>query len=192
MGRERGRHQVTPPRVPADEEPAASGRAGPSSRLHRLRRRIVRCVEVCVFVMFMTFTLTTLIAVSNRFVLDDSIVEAEELIRYAMVWMTMLAAPLVTDEGGHLNGSLMGFVKNHLAATVERVSIHGGIAAFAILLVWSSWDLICNTITESPALGVNMGVAYAAMLAGGILELVIVLLDVLAPASRQAQTAYFE
>ncbi len=192
MGRERGKYQVTPPPVPAGGKPAASGRAGPGGRLRRLRHLIVRCVEVCVFVMFMTFTLTTLIAVFNRFVLNDSIVEAEELIRYAMVWMTMLAAPLVTDEGGHLNGSLMGFVKSRLAATIERVAIHGGIAAFAILLVWSSWDLICNTITQSPALGVNMGVAYAAMLAGGILELLIVLLEVLAPASRQTRTGYFE
>jgi TRAP-type C4-dicarboxylate transport system permease small subunit len=160
--------------------------------LRAWRRRLIRAIEACVIVTFVTFTLTTLVAVFNRFVLNYSLVEAEELIRYSLVWMTMLAAPLVTEEDGHLNGSFMGFVKAPLARGIERAAVYAGTGLFGILLASSAWQLIGQTIETSPALGVNMGVAYAAMFVGGVLELLMVVLLVLDRAPRGAKVDYFE
>ncbi len=161
-------------------------------RLQAGRRRLIRVIEACVLVLFLTFTLTTLIAVFNRFVMNYSLVEGEELIRYSLVWMTMLAASLVTDEGGHLNGSFMGFIRHPLARRIEAVAIHAGIGVFGLLLAASAWQLIGQSIETSPALGVNMGVAYAAMFVGGVLELVMVVLIAFDPSPPPQKVEYAE
>ena len=131
-------------------------------------------------------------AVFNRFVLNESIVEAEEFVRYCLVWMTLLAAPLVTAEGSHLNGSLMGFIKSPAARWVEAFAIKAGVLAFALCLGFATWSLIGQTISRTPALGINLGFVYAAMLVGATLDVTIVLLDAVLGRQPAEKVEYME
>lgn len=161
-------------------------------KLAAARAGLVRALEFLVFLAFASFTLTMLVAVFNRFVLNDSLVEAEEFIRYCLVWMTLLAAPLVTAEGSHLNGSLMGFIKLPAAGWIEMMAMKLGVLAFALCLGFATWSLIEQTISRSPAMGINLGFVYTSMLVGATLDVAIVLLDAVLGTEPGPKADYME
>ncbi len=157
-----------------------------------VRARLVRAVEALVFVAFTSFTVTMLVEVFNRFVLNESLVEAEEFSRYCLVWMTLLAAPLVTAERGHLNGSLLGFIDSPAARWLEAFAVKAGVLAFAGCLGFATWSLIEQTISRTPALGINLGFVYASMLVGSIIDVAVVLLDWAIGGEPAKQVEYME
>ncbi len=109
-------------------------------------------------------------AVFWRYVLNDSIIWAEELIRIAFIWMFFLAMPEVSRSGTHLAldllpTSLRGGPKKALCLFIEAVNL----SFLAILLYYSIKMAAINMTQKTPALLIPYGFLYLAISIGCVL-----------------------
>lgn len=123
-------------------------------------------------ILFMAVLALAAAAVFFRYVLNDSIVWAEEVIRYLCIWVFCLTMCESTRTGTHLAldlipGLLSGRPKSLLNAAVEIVS-----GAFDIVLIIYGIRLVfINMAQRSPALRIPYGCVYLAIPAGAALML---------------------
>ncbi len=101
-----------------------------------------------------------------RYVFSSPLSWSEELARYSMVWMAMLAAALCSRSGQHI--ALMGSVPLpgrlklalQILATLLTCAILG-------ILFYHSWDLMQRAARQTtPGLGLSMSYIYASLPTG--------------------------
>lgn len=74
-----------------------------------------------------------------RYVLNDSLVWAEELTRFAVAWSTMVGAAAAYRLGEHIGVTmLLERLRAPWRALVIR-AVHLAVLAFALLLAWEGW-----------------------------------------------------
>lgn len=106
--------------------------------------------------------------VVSRYILNDSSVWVEEVIRYGFIWMFFLSMGEVTRTGSHLAldilpGYLHGKTRRALDVFIEAANI-----VFLAILVWYSWRVaLINMNQNSPALIIPYGYIYMAIPVGG-------------------------
>jgi TRAP-type C4-dicarboxylate transport system permease small subunit len=110
------------------------------------------------------------VSVFCRYVLNDSIVWSEEVIRFAFIWMFFLSMGEVSRTGSHLALDLVpdllkGKAKKTLGVVIEIANI-----IFFCILIYYSWKVAqANMAQKSPALLIPYGVIYMAIPTGGAL-----------------------
>lgn len=107
-----------------------------------------------------------------RYVIDDSIIWAEELARYALIWSTMIGAAVAYRRGAHVAVSVLwGLLPTGGVRFVWR-AIHLIIIAFAGIVLWQGLGLTLRDFARhelTPALQIEIGWAYLAIPFGGAL-----------------------
>lgn len=109
-------------------------------------------------------------AVFSRYILNDSSVWVEEVIRFSFIWMFFLGMGEVTRTGTHLAldivpGLLKGRARKALDVFVEIANI-----AFLAILVHYSWLVAnANMAQKSPALLIPYGYVYMAIPVGSVI-----------------------
>lgn len=109
-------------------------------------------------------------AVFSRYVLNDSITWAEEVIRFAFIWMFFLAMGEVSRTGTHLALDLVpslihGAPKKILSVFIELANI-----AFLSVLAYYTWRVaMINMTQKSPALLIPYGYIYMAIPVGSVI-----------------------
>lgn len=136
--------------------------------------------------------MTAFAQVIFRYLLSSPIGWAEELIRYAAVWMTFIGASVALRRGELV---AVEFLTSRLAGLSKRISFilaHACVICFMIVLIKNGFDLFrfaLETQQKTPALQLPIAYAYLSLPVGGIAMLVqelVVCFDPEAAASAPA------
>ncbi|MFI0396626.1 TRAP transporter small permease [Paracoccus jiaweipingae] len=116
--------------------------------------------------------------VSLRYLTSQSLPWADEVARYAMIWLGFLGAGLALREGAHVAITNLHDVLPRRGAVALRALLLAGLMAFFLFMVWTGWDYMSRTaFQKSPALRLPMRWVYAAMPVGfGLLALHLALI----------------
>lgn len=115
--------------------------------------------------------------VFGRYVLDHAPGWSEELARYLMVWLTMLGSASVLRSGGHISvTTLTDRLGPAALASVLAVRDAALVATSGVLAWWGVLFSEMNGVQESAAMEIPMSIPYAALPAGAVLIVLMVLL----------------
>lgn len=121
----------------------------------------------------LTVALVTISAqVVFRYVIGDSIIWAEELARYALIWSAMIGAAVAYRRGAHVAVSVLWGLLPRAGVRFVWRAIHLIIIVFATVVLWQGLALVLRNFARhqlSPALQVEIGWAYLAIPCGGAL-----------------------
>lgn len=133
--------------------------------------RVIRKVNDSVVVaLFLAMTVTVLIQVFFRFVLQSPLRWTEELARYLMIWLVLMASAIAMRNHSHLQVDVLTSAlpkgpKRTLTGIVDILTI-----VFLCIMTWNGFKVVETTLAQtSPAMQVPMAAIYAAFPVGGVL-----------------------
>jgi TRAP-type C4-dicarboxylate transport system permease small subunit len=132
-----------------------------------------RIGEVILIIVFAVLITAVFAAVFFRYVLNNSIVWAEELARYLFVWITFVGAGLGVGKNIHVG--VDAFIKKIPIGFQQRVKLCMvlGVIAFAGLLIVFGVRMTAFAMnSKALVMGFPMGFVYVSVPIGGILMLV--------------------
>jgi TRAP-type C4-dicarboxylate transport system permease small subunit len=115
--------------------------------------------------------------VTLRYTTSQSIEWAEEVSRHMMIWLTFLGAGPVLRYGGHIAVENLQDALPRTGGIAMRAVVALLLLAFFGFMVWYGWLYMERTrLQTTAATQVSFAYIYAAMLAGGVLLVVHLLL----------------
>lgn len=100
-----------------------------------------------------------------RYILNDSLVWAEELSRYLFAWLIMIGAVIAIKERKHIFIDIIISRLSKKKRIFIDLLISLSVISFSILITFSGFNLVYNTQnTLSPALGLPVNYAFYASL----------------------------
>lgn len=151
----------------------------------RLVRRINLLTQYIVIAQFAVLVTVVAAAVFWRYVLNDSIVWAEELARYLFVWVSFLGGGLGVGTNIHVGVDSAVELLPRVPKLVVQIVMELLIVVFTVTLIYAGWQfMMFGMRSDALLLPIKMGHVYMAVPAGGFVMLVNVLLNV----ARHVQT----
>ena len=121
-------------------------------------------------VIFSVILLLTFTSVFFRYVLNDSIVWAEEVIRYAFIWMFFLCMPEATRTGAHICLDLVPSYVRGKIKIILSIFIEAACNVFLVIVVYYGIKLSqVNMVQTTPALEIPYAYISIALPIGGVL-----------------------
>ncbi len=118
-----------------------------------------------------------LLQVFFRYVLNDSLFWAEELVRGLMVWGVMISSALVAGSRGHIRVVVLELMLPPAGRRVVLWIADVLTLAFSVLLFWAAIELMRRTwLQQSPVLEIPKWSVYMALAAGAGIETLLTLL----------------
>jgi len=112
-----------------------------------------------------------LLQVFFRYVLNESLFWAEELVRGAMLWGVMLSSALVAASRAHIRIEVLELMLPHGGRRILNWITNTLTLAFVLTLAWAGIELIDRTwFQHSPLLDVPKWTVYMAIPVGATLE----------------------
>ncbi len=126
--------------------------------------------RVVLLLLMVTILIDMMLGVFFRYVIGRALPWSEEVGTLSLVWLTFIGGAIGVRRGAHFAIHLL---PDHLGPTGQRIAqtVTGIlILVFGGLLVPTGWRLVqTNSVSETPALGLNLGILYAAAVVGGLL-----------------------
>lgn len=146
----------------------------------RFVQRFNRVSEIVVIIAFATLIADVAAAVFFRYVLNDSIVWAEEMARYLFVWITFVGGGLGVGTNIHVGvDSIVEILPAQLKQVVE-ICVELMIVVFVVALIYVGAQFAWFGMNaDALLLPMPMGVVYLAVPIGGAVMLVNLLSNVL-------------
>lgn len=118
--------------------------------------------------LLIVITALNLAAVFMRYVMLDSIPWSEEIMRYGSIWLTFLAAAMVSFRDEHLSLELLRGIGSARFQVFHTAFLHLLAALFGGLVFYQG-TIYClkNGMQTAPTTGLLMIYAYAALAVGG-------------------------
>jgi C4-dicarboxylate transporter DctQ subunit len=143
--------------------------------LAALSRIIDRVESFAVVMLILTATVVAIIQVVARYVFNNSLYWSEELILYALITMSFLAASMGVRHSAHISvEAVYAFVGPRTARVLRMIAAVLGIV-FAGSLVYYGWRLYLNTSEMgqlSPAMQIPVAYVYLSIpIAGAFMVL---------------------
>ncbi len=152
--------------------------------LRKAVRAVVDTADAVAGVLLLLIVGLNLVAIFMRYVLLGSLSWSEEVMRYASIWVTFLAAAAVSWRGEHMSLALLADVRSPAFQRVYGVVLHLLMAAFASVLLWQGLVYVGrNGMQTAPTTGVPMVWAYGAIVVGAALLLLVELFKVIEAAA---------
>jgi len=108
-----------------------------------------------------------------RYTTNDSLVWAEEISRYMMIWITFLGAGLVLRFGGHIAIEDLHDKLPGIGGRILRTAIVALLMAFFAAMAWNGVDYLEATQYQTtPVTGVLFAWVYSALPIGFVLLMV--------------------
>jgi TRAP-type C4-dicarboxylate transport system permease small subunit len=115
-------------------------------------------------------TVVVFLQVVFRYVLTQPLYWSEEIARYLFVWLSILGATLGLQKGGHFGLDVFYRMLPDRGRQVMRQVIHLFMGVVILVILVQGITLVQKTsLQESPAMGISMGWAYAALPVGAAL-----------------------
>jgi len=135
--------------------------------IETIDRAVVRANQILLMVILGAMTSVIFANVALRYLTDVSILWAEEVARYLMIWLTFLGAGLVLRYGGHLAVDNLQDALGPGAAKGLRVLILALVAVFCGFMIWIGVGFVGRTWAQTtPVTDLPFGLVYAAMPVG--------------------------
>ncbi len=138
--------------------------------------RINRVVELVVIIQFAVLVIVVTAAVFARYVLNDSIVWAEELARYLFVWVSFLGGGLGVGTNIHVGVDSLVELMPRRPKLLVQITMELMIVAFTAVLIWVGAQFAAFGMkADALLLPIPMGYVYLAVPVGGFVMLINVL-----------------
>ncbi len=133
-------------------------------------RKAVRRVS---FVLLAALVLTPLAQITMRGVFNVPLAGAEELAKYFLICLTLLAGSYVTREGGQIRMEEFQFLLPPKPRWILQLAIEvSGIAVFGVLFVASVVTVTRNMNSVTPVLEIPFWLFFAPLVVGSLLLVV--------------------
>jgi TRAP-type C4-dicarboxylate transport system permease small subunit len=115
----------------------------------------------------------TMWQIISRYILNSPSAVTEEFLKFALIWLSMLAAAYVVGKKNHIAFTLLSDrLKNNKKLTVDIVIQTGFILFSAFIMVYGGVRAVSITMAQfSPSLQVPMGLIYLSLPVSGIIIL---------------------
>ncbi|MCC6531213.1 MAG: TRAP transporter small permease [Burkholderiales bacterium] len=138
-----------------------------------LVRRINRLAEIVVIIQFAVLVATVTAAVVARYVLNDSIVWAEELSRYLFVWVSFLGGGLGVGRNIHVGVDSVVQLLPGRPKLVVQVAAEIMMVGFTLVLIWVGAQFaLFGMRNDALLLPIAMGYVYLAVPVGASVMLI--------------------
>ncbi len=147
-----------------------STEAGPPAQ-RRSPLRLLETVEVVVAGALLLAVLGLVVfQVVSRYVFNTPFVWSEELARFALLWLTFIAAAFVMARGVHVSVTVGDRLLGRRGRLVVDLFALGVVLVVCILLLAVSPEFLSTAgRTSSPAAGIPMGWVYGSAVVGFVL-----------------------
>ena len=148
-----------------------------SSPVAMFTQRLRTSLQAVSVALLAGYFVLVLLQVFFRYVLNESLYWAEELVRAAMLWGIMLSSALVAASRGHIRVDLL---ENALPPRGRMVVVwlaNSLTLAFSLMLLWAGVQFVDRTwMQQSAVLDVPKWTVYLAIPIGAALESLLMLL----------------
>ena len=118
-----------------------------------------------------------LLQVLYRYVLNDSLYWAEELVRGLMVWGVMIGSALVAASRNHIRIEVLELMLPPAGRRIVMWVANSLTVAFSLILLWASIELMDRSwFQQAPMLEVPKWTVYMAIAVGAGLEALLMIL----------------
>jgi TRAP-type C4-dicarboxylate transport system permease small subunit len=125
-----------------------------------------------------------------RYVLFDPLAWTEEVMRYLMIWVTMLGVAASLYRGEEASAGLLGGLASPRLQTALHLVRIALVLIFGIMLAWFGLPFALGAGSQvSPAAQIPMTWPNLAMFAGGVLMIVMAIGMLIAPATPRESDA---
>lgn len=162
--------------------PQAGARDGPrdqplARRVDVLARRLGAALKALSVALLASYFVLVLLQVFFRYVLNESLFWAEELVRGLMVWGVMVSSALVAGSRGHIRVEVLELILPPAGRKVVVWIADALTIAFSVLLLYAAIELMSRSwMQQSPLLGIPKWTVYMALAVGAGLESLLALL----------------
>jgi len=121
-------------------------------------------IDNIIFITIAGFVLVSFMQVIFRYILNNSLIWAEELCRYLFVWMVFFGSAVAFKDRKHISLDLVdrvlpGWIKRYFTLILDILVI-----AFTIFLSVVGYQLAMKSMTQpSPAMQIPLGYIYLAI-----------------------------
>lgn len=144
-----------------------------------LVQQVNRIAEIAVISAFAVLIGLVAAAVFFRYVLNDSIVWAEEMARYLFVWITFVGGGLGVGTNIHIGVDSLVAILPAQTKQIVQICVELMIVVFVVALIYAGAQFAWFGMrADALLLPIPMGVVYLAVPAGGAVMLANVLLKV--------------
>lgn len=145
----------------------------------RLVARINRLVELVVIFAYMGLVVDIATAVFFRYVLNNSLVWAEELARYIFVWLTFLGGGLAVGRNIHIGVDSLVEALPLKTRQVVQLCVELAVSVFVVALIIVGIQLaLATSQMQTLLLNVSVAYVYLAVPVGGTVMLLNLLVNV--------------
>lgn len=138
-------------------------------------RTLIKLTEAVVIVLMAVVVITVFSEVVARTFFGRSLIVTEEIGRYLMIWVAMLAVSLVAADEGHMRISLLSDSVPPKVASVIDILADLLVILFLAVFVYLSVQILPNMQRQGTVtLGISMAWIYASMPVGGVLTILVV------------------
>lgn len=138
--------------------------------MRNLKKSVDRIIEFLTCTLFVVMVAVASWQVLSRFILKSPSTITEELLRYSLIWLAMLAAAYVVGKNQHI---AITFLRDRLVENSKitlDILIQSIFLLFAaIIMVYGGGRAVSLTMAQiSPALHLPMGFVYLALPLSGV------------------------
>jgi TRAP-type transport system small permease protein len=138
-------------------------------------RMLIKLTEGVVIVMMAIVVCTVFAEVATRSFFGRSLIVTEEIGRYLMIWVAMLAVSLVAADEGHMRINIFSDSVPPKIGSVLDIVADLLVIGFLAVFVYLSVQILPNMQRQGTiTLGISMAWIYAAMPVGGALTVLVV------------------
>lgn len=157
--------------APATARPAAQLRI--QTRAFRAGLALSRWSDRVAALLLIAVVAMNVAQIIFRYVFVDPLSWSEETMRYATVWMVLLAGSSALFRGEHMEISIFDKVRSAPVRNAIRLLVLACIALFCVLLMWEGFRAAIQNIEQSsPAVEIPMVIPYLAIPVGATLMLI--------------------
>ena len=143
----------------------------------RFERYFVAANRACIFIMMAVMATLVFVNVVTRYVFNFSIIWAEEVSQYLMIWIAYLGAGLALREGRHVAVEMLQDRLRSALGRALRMVVGGLVLVFlGVVTVLGFQFVVFVWNQETPVLNISFGIPSLAIPIGALLFAVHLLL----------------
>lgn len=139
--------------------------------MNNIVKPLNKVIEYLLILLIAIMVLACIWQVLARYILGQASAETEELMRYAIIWASVIGGAYVYGENGHLAITFFANKMSKKVSTYTGIFIHFVILLFsAIVLIYGGYQIVSQTMIQlSPGIGIPIGYVYLALPIAGVM-----------------------
>ncbi|WP_404330317.1 TRAP transporter small permease [Mesobacillus maritimus] len=139
--------------------------------MNKVLKSFNKSIEYLLMLLVALMVISCVWQVLSRYIFGQASAQTEELMRYAIIWVSVIGGAYVYGEKGHLAITYFSDKLNQALAKAVSILIDASISIFsAIVLIYGGYKIVTATMIQiSPGMGLPMGYMYMALPIAGFM-----------------------